>query len=247
MAVQDPVHWFRRQSSPVTVAICILLVVGALIGTFATYFASHFLQFDGDVFPKVWTLLTYPYIGFVSLFLVFGILWIYWIGSMVERDLGSKKFLIVWLLSTVVGILPLVIIRAPVAGMLVPGAILVTIWATRNPNQTVMVFMIIPVAAKWIGIAAVLGVFAMYSGGTSHPLIGLAAIAGCIVGFFFARNQLPGATYGRASVNQRNKPQTRGAKVYTEEYYNDVHRREKERDEKERLRKLFEGSLEDKK
>ncbi len=247
MAVQDPVQWFRRQSAPVSVAICILLAVGAFLGTFANNLSAQVLQFDGNVFPKFWTLLTYPYIGFVSLFLIFGILWIYWIGSMVERDLGSKKFAIVWLFSSVVGILPLVILKAPVFGMLIPGAILVTIWATRNPNQIVMVFMIVPVAAKWIGIAAVLGVFLRYSGGSSQPLVGLAAVAGCIAGFFFARNQLPGMTYGRASMNKQAKSQTRAAKVYKQEYYDDVRRREKEREEKERLRKLFEGSLEDKK
>ena len=246
MAIQDPVKWFRSQTSPVSVAICILMVVGAILGTFAPSFTIENLAFDGHLFPKVWTLFTYPYIGYVTLFLVFGILWIFWIGSAVERDLGSKKFLIVWLFASVVGILPLVFLKEQVIGMVVPGAILVTIWGTRYPNQVVMVFMIIPVSAKWIATAAVLGVFAMYAEGTTHSLNGLAAIAGCIVAFSYARNILPRTTYGKGSMNQRNNPQSRAAKVYKQEYYDEVHRREKEREEKERLRKLFEGSLEDK-
>ena len=247
MAIQDPVKWFRRQTAPTSVTICALLVLGALLGTFAPKFALEYLALNENFPAHFWALLTYPYLGGISLFLVFTVMWIYWVGTMLERDLGSKKFAVVWLVASVIGILPLVILRESAFGMLVPGAIIVTIWATRNPNQTVMVFMIIPVAAKYIGIAALLGVFATYSGGTNHPWVGLAAVSGCIVGFFFARNQLLGLTYGKAPVNKQPRSQTRASKVYKQEYYDDVRRREKEREEKERLRKLFEGSLEDKK
>jgi membrane associated rhomboid family serine protease len=166
---------------------------------------------------------------------------------MLEYDLGSRRFLYLWLAASLIGVLPLVILKQPVVGMLVPGAILVTIWATRNPNQTVMVFMIIPVAAKWIGIAAVLGVFASYSGGTAQPLIGLAAVVGCIIGFLYARDMIPNLSYGRGSMNKQAAKPTRAQKAREKEYYDDVYRREKEREEKERLRKLFEGSLDDKK
>ena len=247
MAVQDPVKWFRRQSAPVAVTLSILLVLGAVLGTFAPAFSHDFLTM-GENFPaKFWTILTYPFVGFISIFLVFAVLWIYWVGSMLESDLGSRKFAIVWLLASVVGVLPLVLLREGTFGMLIPGAILVTIWATRNPNMTILVMMIVPVAAKWIGLLAVIGVFVTYSGGSAHPFIGLAAISGCVVGWLFAKNMLPGVAYGKATVSRPTNKPTRAQKAREQEYYDDVYRREKEREEKERLRKLFEDSLEDKK
>jgi membrane associated rhomboid family serine protease len=246
MAVQDPVKWFRRQSAPATVVLCILLSLGAIVGTFTPKLAMANLAFDGSIFPRVWSLLTYPFIDVISIFFIFKVMWIYWVGSMLEYDLSTRKFSILWIIASAVGILPLAIFKAPAVGMLIPGAILMSIWGTRNPNMTIMVFMIVPVAAKWIAALTVIGVFLFYGGASSMPLVGLAAVSGCIVGFLYARNMIPNLSYGKGSVTKRAAP-TRAEKAKQQAYYDDVYRREKEREEKERLRKLFEGSLEDKK
>ena len=245
MAVQDPMTWFRRQTARVTVVLCALVIVG----WFATWANPKVLTdnfgFSGSPFPKVWTLLTYPFVGFTSpIFLLFQGMWLYWVGSMLERDHGSQKFLYLWLAVSAIGVLPLTFFNFPVVTMYIPDAILVAIWATRYPNMTIRLFMCIPVAAKWIGLIIVASVFFSYASGPGQILVGIAAISGCLIGWFYARNMIPRLPYGLGFGTINRKP-TKAEKAKDQEYFSEVQRREKERGEKERLRKLFEDSLED--
>ena len=248
MAVQDPVKWFRRQTAPVTVIMCALVV----IGWFATWtnptIMVEALGYPGVPFPKVWTLITYPFVEFKSpIFLLIQVMWLYWVGSMLERDHGSRKFIYLLLAVSIVGALPLTLFHFPVSGMLIPDAILVAMWATRYPNMTIRLFMCIPVAAKWLGIIIVASVFFLYATGPGQILIGLTAISGCILAWLYARNMIPRLPYGLGYGSYVKAKPSRGQKVKEQEYFDDVYRREKDREEKERLRKLFEDSLEDKK
>ena len=239
--------WFRRQSAPVTIVLCALVI----IGWFATW-SNPLVMFDtfaypGSPFPKLWTLLTYPFFDYKSpIFLLLQVMWLFWVGSMLERDHGSKKFLYLWLAISIIGPIGLSIVSAPVSGMFIPDAILVAIWATRYPNMTIRLFMCIPVAAKWLGIIVVASVFFNYATGPGQALHGFAAISGCILGWLYARNMIPSVPYGLNHGKIDKKP-TRAERARDQEYYDDVFRREKEREEKERLRKMFEDSLEDNK
>jgi membrane associated rhomboid family serine protease len=246
MAMQDPMKWFRRQSAPVTVVLCASVVVGALFAWSSPAFALANLAYDGLPFPKIWTLFTYPFLeGMSPIFLLLQVMWLYWVGTMLERDHGTKKFVYLWLAVSVLGALAMTFTRSPAMGMLIPDAILVTIWATRYPNMMIRLFMCIPVAAKWIGVLVVASVFFRYASGPGQILTGLASISGCIVGWFYAKNKIPQLPYGLRYGVSKPKP-TRAEKARDQAYYDDVQRREKEREEKERLRKLFEDSLEDK-
>lgn len=249
MAVQDPTRWFRQQTAKVTVALCALTVIGSLIAWTSPQTFINAFGYIGSPFPKVWTLFTYPFINSPSpIFLLFQVLWLYFVGSIIERDHGSQKFLYLWLVISVVGAIPLSFFKLPLLGMLVPDAMLVTIWATRYPNTIVRLFMCIPVAAKWIGIIAVATVFFMYASEGSETIRGLMAILGCAVAFFYAKNLIPNLPYGLRHGTAYVKPKPTKAQVAREkEYYDDVYRREKEREERERLRKLFEDSIGDEK
>ena len=247
MALQDPMKWFRRQTAPVTVVLCALVVLGAFLTWGSPNFFVSTFAYDGSPFPKIWTLFTYPFLESMSpIYLLLQVMWLYWVGTMLERDHGTRKFIYLWLAVSLLGALGMTIVRAPAMGMFIPDAILVAIWATRYPNMTIRLFMCIPVAAKWLGMIVVASVFFRYASGPGQMLTGFAAISGCILGWFYARNMIPKLPYGLRYGTMNSKP-TRAEKARDQEYYDDVYRREKEREERERLRKLFEGSLEDKK
>ena len=247
MAIQDPVKWFRRQSAPVTVSLCGLVILG-WIATWANPLVMiENFAFPGLLFPKFWTLFTYPFFGFTSpIFLLLQVMWLYWVGSMLERDHGTRRFVYLWLTISVLGVIGLSLNGSSTSGMVIPDAIMVAIWATRYPNMIIRLFMCIPVAAKWLGIIVVASVFFNYATGPGQILSGFAAISGCIVGFLYARNMIPKVPYGLKNGAGKPKP-TRVEKAKDQEYFSDVRRREKERAEKERLRKMFEDSLEENK
>jgi membrane associated rhomboid family serine protease len=249
MAVQDPMRWFRQQTAKVTIVLCALTIIGSLITWASPTAVIDGFAYSGLPFPKVWTLFTYPFVNLPSpFFLLLQILWLYFVGSIVERDHGSTKFLYLWLVISVVGAIPMSFFKTPLLGMLVPDAMLVTLWATRYPNMIVRLFMCIPVAAKWIGVLSVATVFFIYASTAELAVRGIMAILGCAVAFFYAKNLIPNLPYGLRHGTAFIKPKPTKAQVAREkEYYDDVFRREKEREERERLRKLFEDSIGDEK
>ena len=248
MAVQDPMKWFKRQTAPATIVLCALVIIGFFVDWSAPLFVKDFLSYPGLPIPKVWTLFTYTFFQIMSpIFLLFQVMWLFWVGSMLERDHGTRKFIYLWLVVSAIGVLPLSILQYPNSGMFIPDAILVSIWATRYPNMIIRLFMVIPVAAKWIGLIVVASVFFSYASGPSQIFVGFLAILGCIAGFLYARNQIPKLAYGLGHGNYVKPKPTKAQLKREKEYFDDVYRREKERDERERLRKLFEDSLDDKK
>ena len=247
MSMQDPLKWFKRQTAPATVVLCALIVIGAFFVWSFPKLAVDYFAYDGLPFPKIWTLFTYPFLeGLQPIFLLLQVMWLYWVGTMLERDHGTRKFVYLWLAVSALGALAMTLMRSSAMGMLIPDAILVTIWATRYPNMIIRLFMCIPVAAKWIGLIVVASVFFKYASGPGQILVGFASISGCIVGWLYAKNKIPKLPYGLKYGTSQPKP-TRAEKAKDQAYYDDVRRREVEREEKDRLRKLFEDSLEDQK
>jgi hypothetical protein len=125
-------------------------------------------------------------------------------------------------------------------------------WCFRNAGQSVNLYGILPIRAPWI--AAITAASLLFSYGAVNPLLGLLAVAPLFVAMLFAQNKLPIAFgAGRSSggfgfggaTSKKKVHATRAQAQYDEAYYDDVLRREQERDERERLRKLFESSLKD--
>lgn len=251
MAVKDPMGWFRRQPAPVSLALTIVVILGALITWAQPELMKKNFAFDGTAFPKIWTLFTYPLVNPVltgsagPLFTVFLAMWLLNVGRMLEGDHGSKKFLGLWFALTLVGVLPLAIFKFAAYGTLVPVAMMTVIWGTRFQNSTVMLFGLVPVLGKWIAVMSVLSVFFSYASSGSMFFAGILACIGCGVAYLYAANKIPKVPYGlRHGTYVKPKP-TKAQIEKEKQYYEDVHRREKEREERERLRKLFESSLGD--
>lgn len=204
---------------------------------------------SSDAGAKPWTLLTYPFgsspASFVSV--LFSGLWLWSIGGAVEADLRASRYLAAWLTFTLLGSLAILLGAAVLKsqgvlfGPLIPIAALTVVWGTRNPQVMVRLMFVLPVTGMWVAfIAAGIVLFDM-GAGPGGPAMGLFACVPLLAAWAFASGRVPGLYYGSSSPKRKAwKPQEKD-----DRFFDDVRRREKERDERERLRKLFEGSLKD--
>ena len=229
--------------TPVTIGLTALVVLGAVLTLGSSTFMRSNFGFDGAMFPKIWTVATYPFVNDLgALGLVFLPLWLLSIGGTVERDHTPVRFGLVLAILIIVSLIPFLVMRQPLYGILVPNSALTAIWATRQPNACVMVFGLVPVKAKWIGWLGMASVLVTYGAG-NLPL-GVLALGSCLLAYLYAANRLP-IRYGYSQYQVGAAKQTKAQKVKEDAYLSDVFLREQERAERERLRRLFEGSLED--
>ncbi len=244
---------FRPQTSPVTYGLTGVILLGALLTWGNPVWMTETFAMLGRPFPKVWTILTYPladtvllHAGTGPIFTVFLVMWLLGMGRNLEPEHGSAKFLGLWFALTLIGAIPLAIAGYSAGGTLIPVAMLSVIWGIRFKDATVMLFGLVPIAGKWLAVMSVLVVFFNYAVSGSQVLAGLLACLGCGVAYLYADNKIPKVRYGLkfAQVQTQHKP-TKAQVEREKQYYDDVHRREKEREERERLRKLFEDSLGD--
>jgi hypothetical protein len=169
------------------------------------------------------------------------------VGVQVESELSGPKYAFVLGLFTIlcplfIWIGSLITRQAGwMAGPWVTVEGVTIVWATRYPEAVCRLFGIFPIKAKylgWLGAAIIFfsatPVLAIF---LAVPLIGIWA---------FAANKLPFVAYGKP---KDDRPTSRYRKHWKEDenYFSDVKRREKEREERERLRKLFEGGSGDEK
>ncbi len=248
---------FRRSGAPVTIAIMVAMCVVSILAFFVPAFGSEViaaLSIQGSPMLRPWTFVTYPiaYAGLGAglgiLFFALMMMWTYFIGSIVERDLDSIRYLAFWCAVTLLGSISMTAGYAILghlnatflSGPALPLAALLVAWATRYPDSIVMLFMIIPVKAKWLGWLTAGGTLFGY--GSINPFLGLFAIVPVAFSYAFASNRFKAMPY---SQRLYSRVQSKAEKKREQAYFDDVHKREKERQERERLRKLFEDSLDE--
>lgn len=243
MANFDPVQWLRRQSAPVAVSLAILIVIGAVLTLGSPDTMASLFGFSGSLFPKFWSVVTYQFVNSLGpLGLVFLPLWIIYVGGDVERDHSSSRFLLIWIILTVISWVPFFVLGKQLTSVVIPETALTVMWATRRPNATIMVFGIIPVAAKIIAMLAVAAALVSY--GTGNLLMGFLTLIPSLLAFLYALNKLP-IRYGYNAYQAAGAKFDKKKREREDAYLNDVFLREQERNERERLRKLFESSLDE--
>lgn len=253
--LEDIQRGIRRNGTPVTIGIIALSVAAFLIEWTLHPGLYQTLHFAANRIAMPWTAVTYPFAsvgdGRNIVWFAFTLLWIWWTGSVIERDMGSGRFAAFWVAMSVLPALAFTFFYVlgvgtrPLFELWLPEAALTVAWATRYPNAVVRL-IVFPVEAKWVGALAAAGV--LFGFGTPIPLLGVAACLHLALAWAIASNRIPFLPY-KAPANGGLFGGGRGAKVATrhgmmsESFFDDVRRREKERKEKEALRKLFERSL----
>ncbi len=209
-----------------------------------------------------WQLITYPFAytpladALAFMFFVCLIAWMVFAGMTVEREIGSLRFAILWLLMSLIPAL-LVGIYASVGGSalgfggpFLPAAGLTVAWCTRYAKDTILLYGFIPMSGKWVAWITAAMVFFLY--GAMRPEYGILAAGPLVLAWLYAANRLP-IPYGRVGgfgdglgrSGRTHKENLKRTERMDRAYYDDVKRREQERAEREKLRKLFESSMDD--
>jgi membrane associated rhomboid family serine protease len=234
-------------SALVVIAVAIVFLVSWATRSDAIAKALMYVTFEG--LQRPWTAVTYPFAyspdGGQILWLIFSLLMMWWFGGDVERMLGRARYAIFLLAMTVLPALFLTLGAAvfntlvPLAGLGLPLAAIVVAWATINSTATVRYMAVLPVPGWVIGVLTAALVFFPYG-----PLLGWFAALHLLVAFLYARNKIPGYSWGAAPVRAAKRQQWKQSER-DDRYLNDVKQREIDRQERERLKKLFEGSIKD--
>lgn len=241
----------RQHGAPVTVALVVLMAVGFLAGWMDT--SGRLLVQTAFTTPTLlsepWRMLTYPYFtdGRKFIGLVFLCLWLWGIGGAVERELGAKRYLGVWIAFSVLCALGLAIgawifnTFAVLSSGWTPVAALTVIWGTRNASAEVRLMFVLPITGRWMAwLAAGLVFF-----GATPPQVAPFAAAPLFLAYLYAADKIALLPFGYGGgLGGRSSSVSSGSRrMYRKEYYEDVKRREKTRAEKEKLRELFERSM----
>lgn len=257
--MQNAMSWYRRQAAPITIGIIASVIFFAFIWWFAAGKGMEQFALMPDWQSRPWTLLTYPwaftpfYDGLQILFFVIMVMWVFWTGGSVERDLGPIKYSVLWLAMILLPAIIIVLLgplvnRVFAAGMWLPEAGITVVWCMRNLGAQIRLYGIIPLSGKVLAWVTV--VVTILVSGAGNPPFGFVAALHLAVAWAFGSNLIPfwryahgGGTFGKAKIQDR--PYLRKSERMEKGYYEDVKKREKEREERERLRKLFESSLDD--
>lgn len=216
-----------------------------LIASFLGSWASQSTLFDdmlplrsGSLGQQPWTLVTYPFFQ-ASQFVWFLVLlfWLFSIGGSVESELGTTKFVGFWVVMTVLGGLLFMLgcsftRSGALFGSLIPVSAVTVFWCTRNPRSEVRLFGLIPIMGVYLGWITA-GVV-LFDVGRIHPMIGALCALTCVVSYLYAAQRIQGLS----SSKKAQKAGPRG-RFYSDEYYEDAQRRTKEREDRERLKKLL--------
>lgn len=185
-------------------------VTWAVLAANVVTFVTAFLGFGGtwrplvfrssDIWAAPWTALTYPLVsGDQILWLLLGA-YVFWLfGGSLERAWGRRDYLVflalvsavpavaVWLGSILTGRLVVL------GGLWLPLAASTVAWATINPAERMLLYFVIPIEARWLGVlVAVLVVF-------SYPFpLGVFALAGCGAAWWYVRQGRYGLFRGRS-------------------------------------------------
>lgn len=250
--MQDFGAGFRRTGTPATIGLVGAMAVVYLLAWFGLrgVLGQPLALVPGSALSAPWTLLTYPFAsqgsGVDLFWFLLSLLWLFFMGSAVEREIGAQRFLAVFfgfalfsglilvLASQVVGGVP------PQLGGLLPTSAITMIWAARNPEQSILLMMVIPLKGKFLAILTL--VLVIFGIGASNPLVGLIAGLPLALAWFWASGKLP-VPYPVGVRAGRSRAERQAEERRHNEFQEAIRKRAQEREERERLRKLFESSL----
>lgn len=240
----------KMHGAPATVGLVIAMIAGFLalwMRLLPVEVANQLGFMTFDAWSKPWTFVTYAFLSDSFIGVFFLCLWLWGVGGSVERELGTTRFLAVWFIFSILcafGLWLGSVAFGTAAGMWggwTPVAAITVIWGTRNPDLPVTLMFVLPITGRWLAwLSAALVFF-----GATPPQLAPFAAAPLALAYFFAANRFPFLTYSGVPRRPKGENAAGARKVYRQEYYDEVKRREKAREEKERLRKLFEQSMVD--
>lgn len=194
-----PITWFVIGANAVTFVV-------AFVGGGSIW--EPFIFRTSAILEAPWSILTYPLIGaggIVWVLLGGYMMWLF--GGGLERAWGAVgyvRFLVLVTAVTALGLwLGTVLLVRPafLAGLALPLATATVAWAAANPSERLMLYFVLPIEARWLGIGTAVLVFFSFS----FPL-GFFALAGCAVAWWYVRT----GRYVLSGGTTRRRPRRSG-------------------------------------
>lgn len=250
---------FGLDSIPVVRGLLAALVILFLIFFLAADFRgtlANLLAFrtggsgDWSWLTRPWALLTYPLLVGGPIELLLGGYWLYIVGGSLERSWGSRNFGALFAAFTAIGALGLLaasqIFDLPIflLGLFLPLAAVTVAWAALDPELPILVWGLLPVKLKWIGVITVALLYFNYgfSMGRFGPIAALFALCAPAAAWIYVR-KLPRLNIGFRAPRPRGRS---GFEGLLKDPHPEARRkprspaeRLREREETERLRRLL--------
>ncbi len=160
---------------------------------------------------KPWTLFTYMFIHADFFHILFNMLWLYWIGRILEEYINGKKITFLYIAGGLAGaifyivcynIFPAFSEMALISSAVgASGAVTAIIIATATllPNHTISLLLLGPVRLVWIAIFYFIVDFVSLLGPNAGG--SLAHLGGAIFGFFFIKSMQKGNDWSKPFEN----------------------------------------------
>ncbi len=189
------VYWIFKDRIPVTkLLIAVNVLTFLVMALFHPPQIQDYLSFvtvRAAIVP--WTAVTYPLVGIGGVIsLLFAGYWLWWAGGSLERSWSSTAFALYFFLmsaATAAGIYVggyLTHIPVVLEGLWLPIAGVTVAYALLNPEQQILFFFVIPLKLKYLALIDVIIVLVQY--GSTNPLMGILALAGCGVSYWYVRS-----------------------------------------------------------
>lgn len=123
---------------------------------------------------QVWRLVTFLFIPPHSspLWVLVNLYFTWWVGSSLEQQWGSFKFNVYYFIGAI-GTMAAALIAGPTSNTWLDSSLFLA-FATIFPNVTILLFFILPIRVKWLGILAAVGIafaFAVGNWGTRASIV----------------------------------------------------------------------------
>ena len=151
-----------------------------------------------NLLMKPWTLITYQFLHYDFLHILFNLLWLFWMGKIFSEYLGMKKLLSVYVLGGIAGaalfifaynVFPLFsnsLSQAQALGASASVLAVTVAIAVFVPDYTVHLLLIGPVRLKYLALVTILLDLISVSGSNAGGHI--AHLGGAIFGFLYSAN-----------------------------------------------------------
>jgi membrane associated rhomboid family serine protease len=199
---------FSAQDTPLTWGLIAANFLTLVLMTFRALDKSWLVLSVPGALARPWTLLTYPLVSTDIIGMLLYGLWIYCIGSALERAWGTLNYAIFFVAVTVVSGLSM-----EIGALLLHTGIAINNWlplagvtlafCLLMPYETIILF-IFPIQARWLGWLDMIIVFFVYAG--RSPLLGFFALAGCGVAWIWIKHDIAHINIRRGSSGRRFRP-----------------------------------------
>jgi len=149
-----------------------------------------------------WRLVTYLFLHGGFWHLVFNMLWLWWMGRVVEETLGPRVFTVLYFGSGIGGALINLALTSIWVGNLTIGASgavfgIMVAFAMLYPSAPIMLFLLPPIEARWVVAGLIAFDLIMQTSGTGGNTARLVHVGGAFMGWALLKLYYRGYDYDR--------------------------------------------------